>query len=74
MGRHFPSPGDLPDLGFEPGFPALQTNSLPSEPPGNPAKDDTQMESKHTTTCSEPLVVRETQIKTAMTYHFVLQG
>ena len=32
------------------------------------------MEKKHTTTCSEPLVVRETQIKTAMRYHFVLQG
>ena len=26
-----PSPGDLPDLGIEPGFPALQVDSLPSE-------------------------------------------
>ena len=73
-GYLFPSPGDLSDPGIEPGSPTLQADSLPSEPPGNPAKDDTQMESKHTTTCSEPLVVRETQIKTAMTYHFVLQG
>ena len=32
----FPSPGDLPDPGIEPGFPALQADSLPSEPPGNP--------------------------------------
>ena len=28
-----PSPGDLPDPGIEPGSPALQTDSLPSEPP-----------------------------------------
>ena len=31
-GQPFPSPGDLPDSGFEPGFSALQTDSLPSEP------------------------------------------
>ena len=29
----FPSPGDLPDPGIEPGFPALQTDTLLSEPP-----------------------------------------
>ena len=27
-----PSPGDLPDLGIEPGSPALHTDSLPCEP------------------------------------------
>ena len=32
----FPSPGDLPHLGIEPGSPALQAHVLPSEPPGNP--------------------------------------
>ena len=32
----FPSPGDLPDPGMEPGPPALQADSLPSEPPGKP--------------------------------------
>ena len=26
-----PSPGDLPDRGFEPRFPALQTDSLPTD-------------------------------------------
>ena len=33
----FPSPGDLPDPGIKPispGSPALQADSLPSEPPG----------------------------------------
>ena len=33
----FPSPGDLPDPGIEPGCPALQADSLPSEPPGKPS-------------------------------------
>ena len=33
-GLPFPSPGDLPDPGIEPGFPTLQADSLPSEPPG----------------------------------------
>ena len=28
----FPSPGDLPDPGIEPGSPALQADSLLSEP------------------------------------------
>ena len=31
-----PSPGDLPDPGIEPGSPALQADSLPSEPPNKP--------------------------------------
>ena len=32
----FPSPGDLPDSGIEPGSPALQADFLSSEPPGMP--------------------------------------
>ena len=35
-GLPFPSPGDLPNPGIEPGSPALQTDALPSEPPGKP--------------------------------------
>ena len=31
-----PSPSDLHNLGTEPWSPALQADSLPSEPPGNP--------------------------------------
>ena len=31
-----PSPGDLPNPESEPGSPALQADSLPSEPPGKP--------------------------------------
>ena len=33
-GLLFPFPGDLPDSGIEPEFPALQTDALPSESPG----------------------------------------
>ena len=32
----FPSPGDLPNPGIEPGSPALWADVLPSEPPGKP--------------------------------------
>ena len=33
-GEPFQSPGDLPNPGIEPGSPALQMDSLPSESPG----------------------------------------
>ena len=35
-GLQFPSPGDPPDPGIEPGSPALQADALTSEPPGKP--------------------------------------
>ena len=34
-GLSFPSPGDLPDPGIEPGSPTLQADSLPTDPPGH---------------------------------------
>ena len=34
----FPSAGDLPDPGIEPRIPALQADSLPSEPQRKPIK------------------------------------
>ena len=37
-GLPFPSPGDLPHPGIEPGCPALQADALPSEPPGKGAR------------------------------------
>ena len=37
-GVPFPSPGDLPDPGFEPRSPASQADLLPSEPPGKSCK------------------------------------
>ena len=35
-GLPFPSPGDLPDPGIEPGSPSLQADTLTSEPPEKP--------------------------------------
>ena len=37
-GQPFLSPGDLPDPRIDPGSPALQADSLPSEPPGMASK------------------------------------
>ena len=34
----FPPPGDLPDPGIEPKFPALADGFLATEPPGKPGK------------------------------------
>ena len=34
-----PPPGDLPNPGIEPRSPALQEDSLPSEPPGKPENE-----------------------------------
>ena len=38
-GLPFPSPGDLPNPGVEPGSPELPADTLPSEPPGKPNLD-----------------------------------
>ena len=35
-GLPFPSPGDLPNPGIEPGSPVLQAEALAPEPPGKP--------------------------------------
>ena len=35
-GLPYPFPGNLPDQRIEPGFPELQADSLPSEPPEKP--------------------------------------
>ena len=40
-GLPYPPPGDLPNPGIEPGCPALQADSLPSEPPGRPCVSET---------------------------------
>ena len=39
-GEPFLSPGDLPNPGIEPRFPAMKADSLPSEPPGNEIGDN----------------------------------
>ena len=41
-GLSFPSPGDLPKSGIEPGFPALEADSSPSEPLGKTLTYETE--------------------------------
>ena len=48
-GLPFPSPGDLPNPGMEPGSPPLQADSLPSELPGKPKKRMSSPWLAHTT-------------------------
>ena len=48
-GLLFPSPGNLPDPGIKPVspmFPALQADSLPTEPPGKPNYNITTLKKK----------------------------
>ena len=42
-GLPFPSPGDLPDPGIEPGFPTLEADTLTSEPPGKPPETTVEL-------------------------------
>ena len=45
-GLPFPSPGDLPNPGIEPGSPALEADALTSEPPGKPNISEQNYNSK----------------------------
>ena len=42
-GQPFPSPGNLPQLGTDPGSPALQADSLLSDPPGKEAQGENRV-------------------------------
>ena len=44
-GLPFPSPGDLPKTGIEPGLLALQADSLPTEPPVKPQLHNSEKQS-----------------------------
>ena len=46
-GLPFPSPGDLPDTGIEAWSPALQADSLPSEPPGKTIQSEVSQKEKN---------------------------
>jgi len=61
-GLPFPSPADLPDPEIEPRYPALQADSLPSEPPG-------RQTTKHLN-CFSPSLPTSTQISTLWALRF----
>ena len=46
-GLPFPTPGDLPDAGIEARSPALQADSLPSEPPGKTIQSEVSQKEKN---------------------------
>ena len=77
-GLPFPSLGDLPDPGIKPGSPALQADSLPSEPPGKPLKVKwlSCVQLCKLLDCSPPVssVHGTFQTNTGVGYRFLLQG
>ena len=58
-GLPFPSPGDLPDPGIEPGLPARQADSLLSEPQGSPRFIDVGSQSRDATFSAAVWEVRD---------------
>ena len=56
-GLPFPSPGDLPNPGIEPGSPASEADALTSEPPGKPNQEK-EMKSTEGTSAEKELAER----------------
>ena len=52
-GLPFPSAGDIPDPGIEPRSPALQADTLPSEPPAKPEIEFTGSKGLRMSRCFE---------------------
>ena len=60
-GLPFPSPGNLPNSGIEAGPPALQADSLPSEPSGKPkgmTKLDSVLKSRDITLLTKVHIIK----------------
>ena len=60
-GLPFPSPGDLPDPGLEPGSPTLQADTLPSESPGKPVLYNKTLLFIHPIYTTLPLLIPNSQ-------------
>ena len=68
-GLPFPSPGDLPDPGIEPGSPEFRADTLTSEPPGKPMTNlDGVLKSRDITLLTKVHLVR------AMVFPVVMCG
>ena len=57
-GLPFPSPGDFPNPGIKTGSPALQADSLPTEPPGKPLVGEGPGETPSAVRCLSHLISR----------------
>ena len=66
----FPVPGDLPDPGIEPGSPALQADSLPSEPPGQGREWVTRSHHLHNFRGDTPGLPRLHQVPSSLSRFF----
>ena len=79
-GLPFPSPGDLSNPGIEPLSPALQADTLTSEPPGKPQSHVQLFVTPWTVSCQASLsitnsqsLLRFTSIESVMPFnHFIL--
>ena len=71
-GLPFSSPADLPNPGIKPGFPALQADSLPPEPPGNNLESYTTIKEFAFTCYGERvwLLLKKLDIECHMTQQF----
>ena len=78
----FPSPRDLPNPGIEPGSPALQADSLPSEPPVKTAAAAAAKSLQSCPTLCDPIDKQPTRLhcpwdspgkNTGVGCHFLLQ-
>ena len=65
----FPSPGDLPEAGIEPGSPALKADSLPFEPQGKPYDKPRQCIKSRDIT-----LLTKSQIVKAMVFPVIMYG
>ena len=53
----FPSPGDLPNQGIDPGSPALQADSLPTELQGKPTEEHGGLQKSQTQLSDETTTI-----------------
>ena len=72
-GFPFLSPGDLPDTRIKPGSPALQADSLLSEPPGKPQLKNNKIMKKNSRTYRGKCWEREEHWQWGLKKHWVVQ-
>ena len=68
-GLPFPSPGDLPDPGMEPGSPTLQADPLTSDPPGKPIIVYCMLIISQYTYYKENVFLEKSSLKMDRSYH-----
>ena len=69
-GLPFPSPGDLPDPGIEPGSPTLQADTLPSEPQGKPMTNSDILKSRDITWPTKACLIKAMIFPSSQGYGF----